>query len=1720
LNSEPSNNGQWKPEDVLFYPPDESPADDCNTLGKWALGDNEEWPPASDGPKKPQRSHSPHYVGARGRQPAEDIPEEIRGVPGKLPPWQTDDDWKDGKAVVYPKGQAPKDNNDNVSRGTWRSKDTLPDDWIPQEVIIYPQHAAPSDDTPNGVWGTDPTSKPDENGQYKPKDVVFYPPSETPDEEVTPRGKWALGEKKKWPPPTESPKQPRRTFSPYMPRESDTKNQPEMVGTIPLNDDDDWVPIKALVFSRQKAPDENKADEEPKGVWKSKDPLPDDWIPKEVIIYPKDAKIDEDTPNGVWGTNLNSEPSNNGQWKPEDVLFYPPDESPADDCNTLGKWALGDNEEWPPASDGPKKPQRSHSPHYVGARGRQPAEDIPEEIRGVPGKLPPWQTDDDWKDGKAVVYPKGQAPKDNNDNVSRGTWRSKDTLPDDWIPQEVIIYPQHAAPSDDTPNGVWGTDPTSKPDENGQYKPKDVVFYPPSETPDEEVVPRGRWELGEKKKWPPPSESPKKPHRVSSLKGQKAPMKLPVWQDQDDWVPVKAIVFPKKEAPKENQDDISRGVWKSKDPLPEDMVPSEVIIHPKKAQIDEDAPNGVWGTNSFSTPDQNGQWKPEDVVFYPPSEKPDEDCTPRGRWELGEETPSWPPTAKGPQQPHRADSPKTSQPSILEDNWDTLPAVVIPASDEEANKTSEDPTDPHLGTWKPNKETDDEDLAPFEVLVSKSEPDDLAEDEPNGIVAVPKGAEPNDAGKLDPKDLLFLPPGEKPDSGMKEVGHWRPKKWNGDWPPPKKDVSKAHLPTKKLPSWQTDSDWIKGRAVVFPKDIAPKKNEDNVTRGGWQTDKPLSEEPFADLFEPQEVAIQPAGAEQEGEAPNGLWGTNASSEPDENGQWKPEDVLFYPPSKKPGDECIPRGRWSLIGPAPEFLVAPKPDSSILRHKKEWTPVSPTTPTSSRNVGKLKMPNVFGAPISPGSPGRPKPVSKLKSILDDDWKTLPAKVVPASAANDAVPDATDPVIGVWKPKDDTDDSNWAPLAVTVEKEEPKDLAPDEPHGIVGIKEDAKPTASGKLKPNEVVFYPPGEEPEPGDDVKKVGTWRGGKLNTEWPPATVEKEPADRKAKSKDAVPSVVDDNWDSLPAVVIPASDEDAENAPEDATDPHLGTWKQNDDTDDKDWGPLDVVINKNEPDDFAPDEPHGIVAVPEDAKPNAVGKLDPKDMQFVAQGEKPGSGMKEVGHWRPKAWNGEWPPKKKNGDRSKLPTKKLPNWQTDSDWIKDKAFIFPPDKAPKKNEDNVSKGIWKTDEPLPAGLEPQEVVIQPVGAELEDENKRNGVWGTSADSVTDENGQYKPEDVLFYPPSKEPGDECKPRGRWSLVGPAPESLRSPPKKPNRLVSPLAPKKDEYKSPRGPGKAGWKGTEEAKPTTAKRVGKLKVPMLFGQKPDTDAPISPGRSPGRRSAGRPRRVSKFNKQTSWVNRGKSILDDDWSTLPATVVPKSTAEDVVPDVTDPVIGVWKQPDDATDDSDWAPLDVIVSKEEPKDFAPNEPHGVVGVKDDAKPTTGGKLKPKEVVFYPPGEEPEKDVKKVGTWRTGKLNSPWPPAKVDKAAVPVSRGKLKTQAISEEPEGTGIKVPKKDKEAESKKSEDVATKAAEPKPDEAADSKPAAEKPVIKPRPIASTRASTGTTPTTTVKPKPKPKPFRSPSVAQIPKQEPKHPPTPKKRVGKLKLPAAFSGK
>ena len=82
------------------------------------------------------------------------------------------------------------------------------------------------------------------------------------------------------------------------------------------------------------------------------------------------------------------------------------------------------------------------------------------------------------------------------------------------------------------------------------------------------------------------------------------------------------------------------------------------------------------------------------------------------------------------------------------------------------------------------------------------------------------------------------------------------------------------------------------------------------------------------------------------------------------------------------------------------------------------------------------------------------------------------------------------------------------------------------------------------------------------------------------------------------------------------------------------------------------------------------------------------------------------------------------------------------------------------------------------------------------------------------------------------------------------------------------------------------------------------------------------------------------------------------------------------DELEGVWERLDDV-DDDDWTPMDVEIVPGDGLDMDLSVPHGVFAMPFDAKPQRDGKWHPKDFLFFPPGQEPERGtVKKVGTWR------------------------------------------------------------------------------------------------------------------------------------------------
>ena len=102
---------------------------------------------------------------------------------------------------VYPSiAKAPKNGEKNNLQGVWAISPGKPDgkaedDGEPLEIRIHKKGKGPDklDKTPHGVWGYANGATPNENGVVDPKDVLFYPPGQTPPSDMAfePAGVWS-----------------------------------------------------------------------------------------------------------------------------------------------------------------------------------------------------------------------------------------------------------------------------------------------------------------------------------------------------------------------------------------------------------------------------------------------------------------------------------------------------------------------------------------------------------------------------------------------------------------------------------------------------------------------------------------------------------------------------------------------------------------------------------------------------------------------------------------------------------------------------------------------------------------------------------------------------------------------------------------------------------------------------------------------------------------------------------------------------------------------------------------------------------------------------------------------------------------------------------------------------------------------------------------------------------------------------------------------------------------------------------------------------------------------------------------------------------------------------------------------------------------------------------------------------------------------------------------
>jgi len=414
------------------------------------------------------------------------------------------------------------------------------------------------------------------------------------------------------------------------------------------------------------------------------------------------------------------------------------------------------------------------------------------------------------------------------------------------------------------------------------------------------------------------------------------------------------------------------------------------------------------------------------------------------------------------------------------------------------------------------------------------------------------------------------------------------------------------------------------------------------------------------------------------------------------------------------------------------VVITKDPPSDLDEREPHGVVAVKEGVKPNNVGKLNPADLkFFGPGEKPSPTFNKIAFWRPGKLNKDWPPVkmpdisgPAKVVPMSK----VPKSQgrdDPLTGVWKHNDDTDDANWDQMDVVITKEPVAFLEPGEPHGVVAVKEGVKPNKVGKLDPADLKFFSPGAEAP--STYNKVGHWRARQLNQIYPP-------------SKPTWPDV------SGPARVVPMS-----KAPKSQGVPLTGVWKHTDDTDDSEWSPMDVIITKDPPSDLGKREPHGIVAVDRDAKLNKVGKLNPEDLAFFSRSSEPPPAFTAWGHWRPrKKSSQEWPPTTKpkplttpktNAETSEKST--LPSF--DGQFAK----VFPKSKLQQKSlKDLKLRGVWEHND----GFDDSD--WEPIGVFISADPPEGEFQGIVAVEEGD------PSHLKFFTPGETPPSKYKKVGHW------------------------------------------------------------------------------------------------------------------------------------------------------------------------------------------------------------------------------------------------------------------------------------------------------------------------------------------------------------------------
>jgi hypothetical protein len=314
----------------------------------------------------------------------------------------------------------------------------------------------------------------------------------------------------------------------------------------------------------------------------------------------------------------------------------------------------------------------------------------------------------------------------------------------------------------------------------------------------------------------------------------------------------------------------------------------------------------------------------------------------------------------------------------------------------------------------------------------------------------------------------------------------------------------------------------------------------------------------------------------------------------------------------------------------------------------WPPPIDEAKRENRVVGRIVVPDAFLRKANPQT-----------ITVYSKWK-MP-KSIPIDESGYETP------LGEWRyssfdeENDDTlkDTDKWAPQDVVLYPPDQEPPASDEasPQGIWVTKQnlvvdpDDPEGSQDRWAPPQIYVYPPGVDPIEDealdqDNVVASGTWTYPiePLKKTWPPPT--EEEAGRLRRGVGKIPqwdlSGKGNRWKPQTAHIFPRS-----KAPSSSTSSKpKGIWKYRSDNEPKgldDWETQEVMMypNGQEPEGSSNGKPHGVWGLSVDAELDETGHWKPQDIWFYGPSERPGKDCAVQGTWSMPLGKLDrgWPPK-------------------------------------------------------------------------------------------------------------------------------------------------------------------------------------------------------------------------------------------------------------------------------------------------------------------------------------------------------------------------------------------------------------------------------------------------------------------------------------------------